>query len=1330
MSSIEEDHAVIHYYLRREQFQHVVVYCDTKLKKRLSEPILILWRAFALVNLEKSTDALRELAQLQDKRDMALAYPLAAIYAYENCKHTDHEALDEMQARLTIAASSPSITERAYIFAGLICAYTARPDAARQYFRSSLAVDGGSSIANVYLGWLDLTTLSVELASKKGSSWFDKALDKNSRDIEALLGRLTFLKRHLHQLPAAVDITTQLIVFYPSFLPAYIERIYLYLEMLMWDQALEVSQQITAMSPNNIDALCFISLHELCRDGGARMAPNYISNLFDVLGRVEPKNANLFYLTSQPFSRLANRHPQVLDQCQRLVERAISIKPTTSAFHVELGYILFLQGQISRAKDSYNAAAAMDPQNILALEGSIRCQIFSNDLDGAQEQLDMFNEFQSSMGRSAEIAYLNSVLVWKKHADVQQRLLFLNEAVEQQFQVIRSGSPSLDYYVKVNPDFLLEITKDYMELCAVDSGKGVSTLHHARKTVQDILEVICKIVPASTESLYCLSQINLLLGDVMSAETTLAKCLKLNESNSKAHLLMAEVHMVNERYKSAISSLEMALSYNFEIRHIPNFHLFKARALKYIGSYEDALSALKTAMNLPAVKDLIRGIKQTTSPASQLRPELDKIPTIPQLASLYLEMIDVYTRQKETSEANRTIQEASGLFLGTNEEHRITIASADSFLAKQDVDNALGILGTIRSDQPYFIEAKSRMADIYLKYKKSPKNYARCYSEIVEKSPSVESCILLGDAYMNIQEPEQAVLVYQSALTANPERSILACKIGKALIKTHDYERAISYYESVLESRSETAISLKYDLAELFIKLKRYHDAETLILSALEHSQGDEPSVMMMNSKFHSLLALVFKTDLKPDQAFSSYMNARDLHTRLLTQGSTVNQSETKQILADLSFELAEIAQFSMRDFDRAVSFYNEAVQYLPAHKKASISLAKLYIKKADTMATQSQLALMIKSDIASDEATLMMANTMYLNGSYQQAIFHFQQLLEKNPLHFEALSQYIELIRRNANMNDVSEILSAAEKQFKKAVMEPGFHYCRGLYFRYSSHLNEALKEFTICRRDAQWGERSLHHLIDMFLNPGNETIGGGALGNRSDELDSTDVHSDGGVLGIRTAGKLIKELPQQDKSLRTQVLECHLLIASKEKAQIETALSLLMNILNVERDYIPAIYCTSVGFMLLNQPPRARNQLKRVAKMEWTIEFGDDVEKCWLLLADIYIQGGKYDMATDLLKKIIMHNKSSCRAYEYMGFIMEKEAAYKDAADNYYHAWQLDNQSSAAIGFKLAFNYLKAKRYVDAIDVCHIVLKQSPDYPKIEKDIMEKARASLRFP
>ncbi|KTG02430.1 hypothetical protein cypCar_00013633 [Cyprinus carpio] len=88
---------------------------------------------------------------------------------------------------------------------------------------------------------------------------------------------------------------------------------------------------------------------------------------------------------------------------------------------------------------------------------------------------------------------------------------------------------------------------------------------------------------------------------------------------------------------------------------------------------------------------------------------------------------------------------------------------------------------------------------------------------------------------------------------------------------------------------------------------------------------------------------------------------------------------------------------------------------------------------------------------------------------------------------------------------------------------------------------------------------------------------------------------------------------------------------------------------------------------------------------------------------------------MAGELLKRCLRHNKSCCKAY--MGYIMEKEQ-YPT----------LVSHDVCLPGYKLAFNYLKAKRHVDAIDVRHKVLDAHPYYPRIRKDILDKARAALR--
>ncbi len=147
-----------------------------------------------------------------------------------------------------------------------------------------------------------------------------------------------------------------------------------------------------------------------------------------------------------------------------------------------------------------------------------------------------------------------------------------------------------------------------------------------------------------------------------------------------------------------------------------------------------------------------------------------------------------------------------------------------------------------------------------------------------------------------------------------------------------------------------------------------------------------------------------------------------------------------------------------------------------------------------------------------------------------------------------------------------------------------------------------------------------------------------------------------------------------------------------------------------------------------MLKQAPKARNHLKRVAKIPFSAELVDDFERGWLMLADVYINGGKFDLAEELCWRCLASNKSCAKAWEFLGVVKEREMSYKDAASHYEKAWTYENEASAAVGYKLSFNYLKAKKYVEAIDVCHKVLAQYPDYPKIKSDVLDMAREALK--
>ena len=133
-----------------------------------------------------------------------------------------------------------------------------------------------------------------------------------------------------------------------------------------------------------------------------------------------------------------------------------------------------------------------------------------------------------------------------------------------------------------------------------------------------------------------------------------------------------------------------------------------------------------------------------------------------------------------------------------------------------------------------------------------------------------------------------------------------------------------------------------------------------------------------------------------------------------------------------------------------------------------------------------------------------------------------------------------------------------------------------------------------------------------------------------------------------VKTAEKLLKEVTDRNKKA---LLEAYCLIASKKKENMEKALTKFYEIMTNDRSApaaatfpngaekvnVPCLVGMATALQMMKQTPKARNHLKRVAKAQYNQEEADEFERGWLLLADIYISGGKFDLAQDLLKKAL---------------------------------------------------------------------------------------------
>jgi len=468
-------------------------------------------------------------------------------------------------------------------------------------------------------------------------------------------------------------------------------------------------------------------------------------------------------------------------------------------------------------------------------------------------------------------------------------------------------------------------------------------------------------------------------------------------------------------------------------------------------------------------------------------------------------------------------------------------------------------------------------------------------------------------------------------------------------------------------------------------------------------------------------IARVYKGNGDIENYLEGLMRALDLQKQLLTKlrgelPETIQAARDKA--AGICFDLAEHYQKG-RKFEKAIELYNEALKNSDTHSKSMLALAKMHLADGNLDACQQQCVLLLKHNPDDEEASIMLAELMFHKENYDNSIYHFQQLLDRNPTHWGALSQLIGLLRRAGRLEDVPKYFTAAETSSAKSVMDPGYHYCKGLFARYSNDPREALKQLNLARKDGKWGTPSLLHMVEIYLNPDNDGVW--------EEKDNADTPESREALA--TARSLLSQVRQQDQhSQRFQVLECYARMSTRDMTQVDAALGSLLEMANQDPDNVPVLLALATGYMQRKETPKARNQLKRVQKIAFKPNEAEEFEKAWLLLSDIHIQGGKFDLAQDLCHKCLKYNKSCSKAWESLGSIMEREQSYKDAAEHYEKAWKFENQSSAVVGYKLAFNYLKAKRFVEAIDVCHKVIKAFPDYPKIRKEIMEKARMSLK--
>jgi tetratricopeptide repeat protein 21B len=244
---------------------------------------------------------------------------------------------------------------------------------------------------------------------------------------------------------------------------------------------------------------------------------------------------------AQLFSRLAGRNKAILNITSAMMKRTSEAMPHKAKYLTELGSQQMLLGEVSKAEKTFNEAVSKDETDVRALYGIIQCRVQEGNLVDAEEQLEFLSEIQVSVGKSPDLAFLQSLLAWRKRRDVEGALNLLNETLTLHITAFKAAV-GYDFFIKLNADFMLQIAQEYLQhTIGTPTAEGTKPGGYLLRGVQ-VLETLTRFVPGLVPAQVLLAKAKVALDEVDVATRILHQCLRLDPSCSDSYLLLARIY--------------------------------------------------------------------------------------------------------------------------------------------------------------------------------------------------------------------------------------------------------------------------------------------------------------------------------------------------------------------------------------------------------------------------------------------------------------------------------------------------------------------------------------------------------------------------------------------------------------------------------------------------------------------------------------------------------------------------------------------------------------------------------------------------------------------
>eukprot|EP01083_Nonionella_stella_P019468 54081_1 len=1324
-----------------------------------SGEMCIFWTAVCCLKRGATIESRNSFKQITSNSDYNLASNCGLIETYLMAQNDD-DNLDEdedfdasQMSKLKSKIKKLSKTQHisSLIHGATYFMHIDRLKQARHYAEKALNLGKDNAHSLAITGWiyLQLSDSSKPKYIKKAASYFARALSINGGESSSVLPMygLSRCYQITGKLNKAMDCMTRVIVNAPWFTDGL--RIKSELALLMGEhrECIDLVNRILSTQSHEKNIYCMVIklCYLLMFNGNYTAIKNHMSSVYNVL--IEeyklhkyPSYASLLYNIASITSKFVIHSPEILQICQQFMSCAVELEPENSSYLTTQANLYLYLGYVETAAQLFRDASAFDESNVDALCGAVYCRVLKGEIAEAYQEIQFLTE-TIDVSNLHTLKFLQAVVAWRREDRNEDEFnLYMRAAQDDYVSSLESHDTCQYFDLAVHdPRFCVMIVNEYLAHAPSEPLSSTDPPCPYLDESKHILDELCDRVPGMMDAHLLHAQCSYLLGDIYGAESILHRLKDTDASYWRAHLLQCEVALYAKSYAEAQTCLDTVIVLNFEIQTSLIYHLIKSKLLQSSALHSEAIELLRNVID--KIYSYCDYKKNNNKNALQLQQKksvlfskhemhMNEEQFIRLCINIIVELSQIYRFTNQVDAAKELMAAARNGFEGENEMILIRLSEVRMLLKQNEMDAALAILHGLKQTR----RVRLLIADIYLFHCRNKRQYIECFEELIEENPNDIQCkLLLGDAHMNVQQTSQAIECYQSALIMSDYDEKLALKFGRALITSHDYQRAILHFEATLDAKKhECSVDLKTELAELYIQFEEYDKAKSILNESLSrHSQSCHD--LQVNIRILCLFSDLYQNVSRWEDAKSLLTEAWKFTQKLLSQANAAGKDmkSIENIAANVCCTLGSVSR-RVDDISTAEQYVTKALEYDIQHEGASMEMAKLYQIKGNLDAAKQQLKSVLSMNRHHEEAVTCLVNIYCDKKEIKSAITELRLFRASNANNMKMLLEQIRLMKRSGEY----EAIKALMNKYSTA-NEVGVHYIRGYVAWYCDNDGaSAMSWLNAIRHDPEWAPLALMLMIQIYLY-----LSSGATLFDILHLQSNERHQQ-----LEVCQVLLRELkyfkPGHDATLLS--IGCVLLMASGNDDALDKAHKTLNVICKKHPQHILSHLAYGCCLQLKELENKATQFLNRfildnAKKILFEgHEHFEDYKQLLLVLLQLQLKamdgetkGIDANEEIKIIQKMcldVLKNDASCgKAWQIVATVYEKQKNFVQAAKHYATAWKLHNKRNAALGYHYAKSLLRIGEYIECIRVAHKVLEQNKDLKQVQS-IVDQALTKLR--